>query len=294
MRPGRRKVALVIGAGALKCAAAFGVVKVLREHRVPIDLVVGCSGGAFCAAWLAHGGEEDADAAAERFARGWAGAFDEVDHRAVLSAVFPRLLRFHKAVSIVRDRRINAALRGFVGSQRFDELALPLQLVATDFISGEEVVLSSGRLFDAIRATIALPLILPPWELDGRMLVDGGVCNPLPLNLAIREGADIIVAVGFEDALDTEFHSGMGLVRQLTTLMVNRLYRAQYGFYNLTHHAETLAVFPDIERRVGLNDVHMVPYLVERGAQAMSREMPYLQRLMDDTVPRPHPGRTQP
>ena len=86
--------------------------------------------------------------------------------------------------------------------------------------------------------------------------------------------------LGFEDALDTQFNSGMGLVRQLTTLMVTRLYRAQYAFYNLTHHAETLAILPQFERAVGLSDVHLVPYLVERGAEAMEQEMPYLLRLL--------------
>lgn len=281
----RRKVALVLGAGSLKCAAAFGVAKVLQRHGIAPDLIVACSGGAFCAAWLAACGPgaqpaDAADLAADRFARGWAGAFDEVDYRAVLSAVFPRMLRFDRRASIIRDRRINAALRGFANDSRIEDLVVPLRLVATDFISGEEVILSSGALADGIRATIAMPLILPPWQLQGRTLVDGGVCNPLPLNVAIREGADIIIAVGFEDALETEFQSGMGLVRQLTTLLVNRLYRAQYGFYNLTHHAETLAIFPDIERRVGLGDVHLVPYLVERGVEAMEREIPYLQRLI--------------
>ena len=102
---GRPKVALVLGAGSLKCAAAFGVVKVLLRHSVAIDLVVGCSGGAFCAAWLAAGGH-DADQGAQRFAEGWAGAFDNVDYFAVLSAVFPRLLRFNRRASwtAVRSR----------------------------------------------------------------------------------------------------------------------------------------------------------------------------------------------
>jgi NTE family protein len=276
---GRPKVALVLGAGSLKCAAAFGVVKVLLRHAVPIDLVVGCSGGAFCAAWLAAGGR-DADQGAQRFAKGWAGAFDRVDYRAVLSAVFPRLLRFNRRASIVSDRAINAGIKDFAADTMIEELRIPLHLVATDFITGEEVLLSQGRLADAIRATAALPLILPPWEIDGRCLVDGGVCNPLPVNVAVQQGADIIIAVGFEDALETQFNSGMGLVRQLTTLMVSRLYRAQYAFYNLTHHAETLAILPQFDRAVGLNDLHLVPYLVERGAEAMEQELPYLLRLL--------------
>lgn len=277
--PTRRKVALVIGAGSLKCAAAFGVVKVLQNHGVPIDLVVGCSGGAFCASWVAAGGG-DADEAAARFAQGWKGAFRRVDYRAILSAVFPRLLRFTNRASIVDDRAINAAIRGYMGESTFEALPTPLYLVATDFITGEPVVLHQGRVDDAIRATIALPLILPPWPIDGRHLVDGAVCNPLPVDVAVKEGADIIIAVGFEDPLMTSFDSGAGLVRQLITLLVNHLYRAQFAFYNLVHHAETLIIVPQIDQRVGLDDVHLVPYLMERGAEAAEAEIPYLLRLL--------------
>jgi NTE family protein len=283
MRPpelGPPRVALVIGAGALKCAAAYGVARVLQEHQVPIARIVGCSGGAFCAAWLAAGGG-DPQAVAERFARGWEGAFDEVDYRAVLGAVFPRWLGFSAARGIVRDRAINAAIEAEFGERRFEDLATPLQLVATDFESGEQIVISSGRLFDAIRASIALPLILPPWPRDGRLLVDGAVCDPLPVDVALREGADIIVAVGFESPLEPGFHSGMGLTRQLTALMVNHLLRAQYAFFNLAHHAETILVMPEFDRPVGLNDVHLVPWLVEQGALAAEREMPYLRRLLE-------------
>jgi NTE family protein len=275
----RPKVALVIGAGSLKCAAAFGVVKVLQSHAIPIDLVVGCSGGAFCASWVAAGGG-DASEAAERFARGWQGAFKRVDYRAILSAVFPRLLRFSNRASIVDDRAINAAIQGYVGESTFEGLATPLYLVATDFITGEPVVLQDGRLADAIRATIALPLILPPWPMGGRHLVDGAVCNPLPVDIAVKAGADIIIAIGFEDPLSSKFESGAGLVRQLITLLVNHLYRAQFAFYNLVHHAETLIIVPEIDRRVGLDDVHLVPYLVERGAAAAELEIPYLLRLL--------------
>jgi NTE family protein len=282
MRPegAEPSVALVIGAGALKCAAAYGVARVLQEHRVPIARIVGCSGGAFCAAWLAAGGG-DAQAVAERFAAGWEGAFNQVDYGAVLGSVFPRWLGFTPRRGIVKDHAINAAIRAEFGERRFEDVPTPLQLVATDFETGEQVVISSGRLFDAIRASIALPLILPPWPREGRMLVDGAVCDPLPVDVALRDGADIIVAVGFESPLELGFQSGMGLVRQVTSLMVNQLLRAQYAFFNLAHHSETVLVMPHFDRPVGLNDVHLVPWLVDQGAQAAEREMPYLRRLLD-------------
>jgi len=275
----RPKVALVIGSGALKCAAAFGVVKVLQREGVPIDLVVGCSGGAFCAAWVSGGGG-DADAAAAQFATEWTGAFDRVNYRSILGAIFPRLLRFAGHASIIDDRALNRAIRAYAGDAQIEDRAVPLHLVATDFVGGEKVVLSRGPLFDAIRASIALPLVLPPWHVDGRRLVDGAVSDPLPLDVAIREGSDIILAVGFENALASTFESGMGMVMQLQSLMMNHLVRAQYAFHSLSHHAEVLPIIPEIELRIGLKDVHLVPYLVECGERAAEQQLPYLQRLL--------------
>lgn len=275
----RGKVALVIGSGALKCAAAFGVVKVLQREAIPIDMVIGCSGGAICAAWVASGGRS-ADLAAARFAEGWQGAFDRINYRSILSAVFPRLLRFSERAGIVDDRIINAGLRSFAGDDTIEAQPIPLRLVATDFVSGETVVLSKGRLFDGLRASIALPLILPPWKVRDQWLVDGAVSDPLPIDVAIREGADIILAVGFENALAAKFDSGLGLVMQLQSLMMNHLVRAQYAFHSLSHHAEVLPIMPQIEDQVGVRDLHLVPYLVERGERAAEQQMPYLQRLL--------------
>ena len=77
-RSGRRpRVALVVGSGALKCLAAFGVMRVLRRERIPIDLVVACSGGSFCGLWVAEGGE-DPDGFCQRLVRGWDGCFNRI------------------------------------------------------------------------------------------------------------------------------------------------------------------------------------------------------------------------
>lgn len=277
----RRKVALVIGSGALKCAAAFGVAKVLQREGVPIDMVVGCSGGAFCAAWLSGGGR-DADAAASLFAEGWAGAFSRVDYRSILGAIFPRVLGFSDEASIFNDRAVNAGIQSFAGDATVEDRPIPLFLVATDFVSGEKVVLSSGSLFDAIRASIALPLILPPWRVHGRRLVDGAVSNPIPVDVAIQHGTEIILAVGFENALASGFDSGIGLVMQLQSLMTNHLVRAQYAFHSLSHHAEVLPIIAQFDRRIGFKDAHLVPYLVQCGEQAAEQQMPYLRRLLSE------------
>jgi NTE family protein len=146
------------------------------------------------------------------------------------------------------------------------------------------VVLSRGLVFDAMRATLAIPMLLPPWEVEGRLLIDGGVCNPLPVDVAIREGAEIILAMGFEDPLQDVIDSGVGLVRQVLAISSNHLMRAQFAFQNMAHHAEIVTVLPDFGQKVGLRDTHLVPHLVKQGEVATEREMPYLRRLLQAKV----------
>lgn len=273
------KVALVIGSGALKCAAAYGAMKVLQRERIAIDMVVACSGGAFCGVWAADGGG-DADVAARDFEQASRGVFDRVAYRRLFAALLPKVFATGGMLGILDDSRLNRGVRDFVGERRFEDLKLPLHLVATDFDTGEKQVLSAGRLFDAIRATISIPLVFPPWEIAGRRLVDGAACDPLPIDIAVREGADVIIAMGFEESVQPGRRSGMDLVMQLKTIVVNHLYRSQYAFYSLSHHAEVVPIIPEIDFPVGLRDVDRIPRLVELGAQATEREIPYLRRLL--------------
>lgn len=277
--PRRPKVAFVIGSGGLKCAAAFGAMKVLQREGIPLDMVVACSGGAVCGAWAADGGG-DADAAARRFERSSRDIFGRISYRGLLGLLLPKLFRFDKPLGILDDAALNRSIRDYVGDRCFEDLKLPLYLVATDFGTGEKQVLSSGRLFDAVRATIAIPLVFPSWPVAGRQLVDGAACDPLPIDIAVREGADIIIAMGFEESLQSGPRSGMDLFLRLKTIVVNHLYRSQYAFYSMSHHAEVVPIIPEIGFPVGFNDAHRIPELVELGARSTEREVAYLRRLL--------------
>lgn len=276
----RPKVALVIGSGALKCVAAFGAMGVLKREKVPIDMVVACSGGAFCATWVASGGEGSLDEKVEQFIAGWRAAMGRMSFRTLVRLLFPKLFRATDTVGLVDDGKLNQALRDYVGHRVFEDLKIPLHLVATDYRTGEQVVLSKGPLFDGIRATISIPALFPSWTLEGRELVDGAVCDPLPVDIAIREGADVIIAMGFEETLESNIQSGLGHVLHLKSLVVNHLFRAQYAFHSLSHHAEMVPILPAFDHPVGLRDLHLVPHLVERGAEAAEHEMPYIRRLL--------------
>lgn len=277
----RPRVALVVGSGSLKCLAAFGVMRVLRRESIPIDLVVACSGGSFCGLWVAEGGE-DPDGFCQRLVQGWDDSFNRISYGSVLRAVLPRNFRRGRRLGLIDDRRLNQAIRGYTGDRTFEELKTPLHLVATDYANGEQVVLSRGQLFDGMRSTISIPLVLPPWQVGDRALVDGALCDPLPIDVAIREGADVIIAIGFEVTLSSNLGTAGAHLMHLTSIVSNHLYRSQFAFYNMAHHAEVVAIMPRLDFRVGLKDTHRVPELLDSGALAAEREVDYLKRLILD------------
>lgn len=279
MPQSRPKIALVLGAGGLRCVSAFGALTVLQREGIGIDLVVACSGGAAVGYWIAAGGT-DIPMGIARYTEGMAHSFGTFSYRQALRAVFARWLGHDPRFGLMKDRAFNTYARREMQGVRFEDLKIPLHLLAADIRSGEQVVLSRGPVFDAMRASLAIPLVLPPWQVEGRWLVDGGICNPLPVDVAMREGANVILAMGFEDPLQPEIDSGVSLVRQVLAVSSNHLMRAQFAFQNLSHHAEIIPVIPDFGRSVGLRDLHLIPELVRQGERATEREVPYLRRLL--------------
>ena len=274
----RPRVGLVIGSGGLKCVAALGLWRVLEREGIPIDVAVGCSGGAIYAAGYALG--EDLRAAEERSLHLWRDLFSRFHVRSVLRALVPSVFGFDERLGLVDDRRIGAALESIFGERTFADARIPLHVAATDWQRGDKVVLSRGRLVDAVRASIALPLLLRAWPVDGRLLVDGGASNPLPVDVAILEGCDVIVAMGFESHVPTRVDSLRAALARTTTISSNHLLRATFAFYNLAHHAELIPVVPAFDAPVALADAHLVPDLIRLGERAAEAQLPYLLRLL--------------
>src|SRR5260221_14610215 len=114
-------------------------------------------------------------------------------------------------------------------------MKIPLHIAATDSPSGEQVASSSGGLVAGTRASIAIPFIFPPWRVGGRLLVDGFLSDPLPVGVAMKEGADVIIAMGFESPYQTRIDSPARFAFQVSRGMTNNLLRANYSFHNLAH-----------------------------------------------------------
>ena len=258
----RPRFALVIGSGGVRSVAALGVAEVLWQENLRPDLIVGCSAGALFGALLAMGlppGE------AVRQATGlWTA---ELTHQrragAVLKMLLPRWFGFCADFSLRDDAPIVQRLRAAFGDRRIEDLPLPFRVAATDATTGATVVLSRGPLVDALRASIALPFMLPPCHIDGRRLIDGFVSDPLPV--AAANDAAAVLALGFRAQLPSRIDGPSRLLAQFTSAMTNNLMDARLAAARGAG-GRLLALMPGLERRVGLFETTAMPDLVAAGS----------------------------
>ena len=272
------RLALVIGSGSVKCAAALGVWKVLQREGIEIDMVVGCSGGSLYASGIALGYDV---AEFEKMTINFWTSDLMASYPANLKAAMAGETEFNERSGLVDDAPMMARLKDAFGDRQFNEAGIPLYIVATDIRNGEKVVISDGKLFDAIRASLAIPMIFPPWEVDGRLLTDGAVSDPLPVDVAIKEGAQIILALGFDLPTRARMRSMNAVQTHLNAIYMNNILRATYAFYNLAHHAELITLLPEFDKPVGNFDTHLFPYIIEKGEQTAIAQLPYLKRLLE-------------
>jgi NTE family protein len=273
------RVAVVLGSGSVKCAAALGLLRVLQREGIGIDMIVGCSGGSLYAAMIALG--HDVAAAEAMTRRLWTRELTgRRNYRSLFSVFLPRLFGFDESFGMVDDTLILDRLKTAFGDATFEKARVPLYLTATDFHTGEQVVFDKGSIVDAIRASIAIPYIFRPWLVNGRVLVDGFMSDPMPVGVAIQRGANIIVTMGFESPYQQKINTPVRFAFQLSSITSNNLMKANFAFHNLAHHTEILPIIPEFKQTIHLFDTDKIPYVIEEGERAAERQVPYLRRLL--------------
>lgn len=278
-----KKVALVIGAGSVKCAAALGLQRVFEREGIEFDLVVGCSAGAVYASRIAMGCTAEETVAVTREL--WTREITSVaDRSSLFKALKPNWFGFDEEWGLRDDRLLLQRLQAVYGDSTLSDAKIPLYIAATDFRNGEQVVLEDCRIVDAIRASLAIPFVFKPWRVGKRLLVDGFLSDPLPVGVAIREGANVIVAMAFESPYQTRIDSAARFGFQVSTIMTNNLLRSNFAFHNLAHHSEVVPIIPEFDQRIRLFDTDKIPYIIDAGEKAAVEQLPYLRRLLEAEV----------
>jgi len=175
------KIGLALGSGGARGLAHIGVLRVLEREKIPIDLIAGSSMGALIGGIYASGMD--------------AVTLEEI----ALNISWQQTARFFtptiSKAGLVDGNKIEKLLETFIGRIIFSKLKIPFVTVTTDIENGKEVIIKTGKVSRAIRASCSIPGIFTPLKYGNRYLVDGGLVNPVPVDVARRSGADIVIGV---------------------------------------------------------------------------------------------------
>ena len=210
----KKKIALVLSGGGARGLAHIGAIETLESHGYEITSIAGCSMGALIGGMYAAGKLPEV--------KDWVLA---LDRRKVLSLVDFSLSLTH----LVKGDRVMEALKEIVSDVNIEDLPIPYTAVATDWNSGKEVVFDHGSLYDAIRASISIPLFLNPVRREDMLLVDGGLVNSLPLNRVVRHSGDLLFGINVsthdyqDELLMQQFVERKLLSKSMPAAVMNRI-----------------------------------------------------------------------
>lgn len=213
----RQRIGVAFGGGSAKGIAHIGVIRWFEEHRIPIDLAAGTSMGGLIGGCYSTGmSSEELDALISTM--NWDELFGASNfaykniRRKTDARLYPSKLEFGVKKGFAPPPSLNSGEQvdlmlarvtgAYFSMASFDELPTPFRAVSVDLLSATQVVMDRGSLGAAMRATMSLPLIFPPVERDGMILVDGGAMNNVPANVARGMGADVVIAVNVGDLSD--------------------------------------------------------------------------------------------
>jgi NTE family protein len=254
----RPRVALVLGGGGARGMCHVGVLEVFENLGIPIDVIVGCSAGAIVGALYA----DCPHARTIRFLLAPLKKWDILD-----------INIWYARYGLVRGHSLRRFLHRNLRSRCFHDLQIPLYVVATDLMAGERVVLSSGPIIPAVHASAAVPFVFSPVVMHGRLLVDGGVADPIPVAVAKQLKAEIIIAVDLSELLPKTCPTNLfGIARrsaELKWLLQNK---------SCVQGADVVIV-PEL-REIGMFDDKNNVAVYEAGRRAAQQAIPKILSLL--------------
>ena len=299
----RPTIGVALSGGGTKAGAHIGVLRVLDEYRVPIDYIAGTSAGAIIGSLYASGLSPDEIEAAVA-GIDWDDMLNDNPPRADLPFrrkrdSFNYLVKYRPGyndgeltlpMGFIHGQKVTQFFRRHfqenADTRNFDALPIPLRVVATDLVSGQAVVIGSGDLALAVRASMSIPVFFTPVEIEGRRLIDGGPANNLPIDVVRQMGADIVIAVDITAPLlvDDELDSVLSVADQMTNILTQRTVQERIATLTM----DDILIRPDLQGIGGLDFARTLDP-IEPGEQATRAVQSALSRItLDDEAYRRH------
>jgi NTE family protein len=257
MWPFKKKVALVLSGGSARGIAHVGVVNILKREGFKFDLVVGTSigsivGAAYCLDL----------------------PLEEIEKIALKTTAMNLLDITISRMGLAEGNRLENIIRQAIGNRTFSDLKIPLAVTTVDIETGEELFFTSGDLVKTIKASCSLPGIFKPVELNGRLLIDGGMRQHMPTDIARGLGADFIVGVDVGFCVKTgKMNSMLNIILQAIQIMGEELSKHQSSSANII-------IKPNLGDGVDQMDFNKAAFIIKKGEEAAEEMLPALRRYL--------------
>ncbi|MGD0236733.1 MAG: patatin-like phospholipase family protein, partial [Syntrophorhabdales bacterium] len=252
------KVALVLGGGSAKGFAHVGVIRVLEQEKIPIDMIIGTSVGSLIGSIYASN--------PDGFQLEWLAFKIEKNDILDFSIVYSKM-------GPVQGAKLESFVEQNVKAKRIEDTRIPFFPIATDLNTGETVTLEKGSMAKAIHASCAIPGIFVPVTFDKRMLVDGGITDNVACDIARNKGADIIIGVSLQkDVKNYQIDSAIDVIAQSINIMMRETSKPKLA-------CADVIIEPDVHG-VSLFDFSQKKMMMEEGIKATRKAVPKIKELL--------------
>jgi len=269
----RAKVGLALGGGGARGLAHIGVLEVLQQEKVPVDMIAGASAGALVGAVYALG--KDASVIKD--------VASKLDWKKLISLADFTMPR----TGFIGGRKVGNLLKSIMGRDvSFSDLQIPLACVATDINTRGEVVIEEGSVLEAVRASISIPGIFAVAKWQGRYLVDGGLVNPVPVSVLRRMGADFIIAVNvipdIHHRVITAGEQAQAALKEpnIFSVIVQSLQMAQCLLVRHNIQDADIVISPDAAH-IGFGEFYRAQECIAQGEIAARGSVPEIKRRLE-------------
>lgn len=253
------KIAVVLGGGGSKGFAHIGVLKVLEAQKIPVNMVVGTSAGSLVGSLYASGKS--------------AFQLQEIALKMNQDNVIDYDWKIWSG-GLIKGDKLENFINTNVNNTPIDRLKIPFYAVATNIATGEEIVFARGNTGMAVHASCAVPAIFQPLKVGGNTYVDGGLVSPVPVDVARRNGADIVIAVDISGGLNKTVPDGiMESMKKSIDIMYQSI--AEYQI----KHAD-IVIRPNM-KNIGSTDMEKFNEAILEGEKAATLKIPELQKVID-------------
>ena len=268
-----RKIGLALGGGAARGLAHIGVLDVLQKESIPIDMIAGTSAGAVIGALYAQGRDS--------------GVLRDLVRGLTRKRLISLADLIPSRTGLIQGEKIKDLLEVAIGGDMaFTDLKIPFACIATDIMTGEEVVINQGSVLDGVRASISIPLLFSATKWRSRYLVDGGLVNPVPVSVLRKMGADFVIAVNVIPEIHHNAHEAGEETKKdikepnIFSVIVQSMQMAQCLLVRSSIQDADIVINPDAAH-IGFGDFYRARECIKQGEIAARDSISEIKRRLE-------------